>query len=92
MVIQETLRLYPPAAFVNREALEDITFKDMMMPKGINIQIPIPILQQHYQRPEKSGSDTIKGEGTRRWKLKHSLDNNASKSNARKCKAIRPAR
>ena len=48
MVIQETLRLYPPAAFVNREALEDITFKDMMMPKGINIQIPIPILQQHY--------------------------------------------
>ncbi|XP_075646980.1 cytochrome P450 714C2-like [Castanea sativa] len=48
MVIQETLRLYPPAAFVNREALEDITFKDMMIPKGINIQIPIPILQQHY--------------------------------------------
>ena len=48
MVIQETLRLYPLAAFVNREALEDITFKDMMMPKGINIQIPIPILQQHY--------------------------------------------
>ncbi|KAM3733397.1 hypothetical protein ACB098_11G132600 [Castanea mollissima] len=47
MVIQETLRLYPPAAFV-REALEDITFKDMMIPKGINIQIPIPILQQHY--------------------------------------------
>ena len=43
MVIQETLRLYPPAAFVNREALEDITFKDMMIPKGINIQIPIPI-------------------------------------------------
>ncbi|XP_023890887.2 cytochrome P450 714C2 isoform X2 [Quercus suber] len=48
MVIQETLRLYPPAAFVNREALEDITFKDMMIPKGINIQIPIPILQLHY--------------------------------------------
>ena len=40
--------------------------------------------------------DTIKGEGTRRWKRKHSYtvnkyrsENNASKS---KCKAIRPAK
>ena len=46
MVIQETLRLYPPAAFVIRAALEDITFKDIMISKGMNIQIPIPILQQ----------------------------------------------
>ncbi|KAL4597815.1 hypothetical protein ACB092_11G016100 [Castanea dentata] len=48
MVIQETLRLYPPATFVVREALEDITFKDIKIPKGINMQIPISILQQHY--------------------------------------------
>uniref|UniRef100_A0A7N2LIU4 Uncharacterized protein n=2 Tax=Quercus lobata TaxID=97700 RepID=A0A7N2LIU4_QUELO len=48
MVIQETLRLYPPVTFVVREALEDITFKDIMIPKGTNMQIPIPILQQHY--------------------------------------------
>uniref|UniRef100_A0A2N9FCT6 Cytochrome P450 n=1 Tax=Fagus sylvatica TaxID=28930 RepID=A0A2N9FCT6_FAGSY len=47
MVIQETLRLYPPAAFVIREALENITFKDIMISKGINVQIPIPILQRH---------------------------------------------
>ncbi|GMY22990.1 cytochrome P450 714C2-like [Fagus crenata] len=47
MVIQETLHLYPPAAFVIREALEDITFKDIMISKGINVQIPIPILQRH---------------------------------------------
>nr|XP_023888895.1 cytochrome P450 714C2-like isoform X1 [Quercus suber] len=46
MVIQETLRLYPPAAFVIRAALEDITFKDIMISKGMNIQIPVPILQQ----------------------------------------------
>ena len=46
MVIQETLRLYPPAAFVIRAALEDIKFKDIMISKGMNIQIPIPILQQ----------------------------------------------
>ena len=47
MVIQETLRLYPPTTFVIREALEDITFKDIMISKGINMQIPIPILQRH---------------------------------------------
>ena len=29
-------------------------------------------MQQHYHRPEKSGSDTIKGVETRRWKWKHS--------------------
>ncbi|GMY22973.1 cytochrome P450 714C2-like [Fagus crenata] len=47
ILIQETLRLYPPAAFVIREALENITFKDIMISKGINVQIPIPILQRH---------------------------------------------
>lgn len=47
MVIQETLRLYPPVAFVVREAFEDIKFKEIYVPKGINVQIPIPILHQH---------------------------------------------
>ncbi|KAF5732847.1 hypothetical protein HS088_TW17G00380 [Tripterygium wilfordii] len=46
MVIQETLRLYPPAVFVDRTALEDIEFKDIWIPKGLNLQIPIAILQQ----------------------------------------------
>ncbi|KAK4592586.1 hypothetical protein RGQ29_016923 [Quercus rubra] len=40
MVIQETLRLYPPVTFVVREALEDITFQDIMISKGINIITP----------------------------------------------------
>ncbi|PON58855.1 Cytochrome P450 [Parasponia andersonii] len=46
MVIQETLRLYPPAVFVIRNALQDIQLKDIVVPKGMNIQIPISILHQ----------------------------------------------
>ncbi|GMI74384.1 cytochrome P450, family 714, subfamily A, polypeptide 1, EUI-like p450 A1 [Hibiscus trionum] len=46
MVIQETLRLYPPATFAIRQALEDIDFKGITIPKDMNIQIPIPALQQ----------------------------------------------
>lgn len=48
MVIHETLRLFPPAAFVVRAASEDITFKDIMIPKGINFQIPIAMLHRQY--------------------------------------------
>ncbi|KAG8391479.1 hypothetical protein BUALT_Bualt01G0192000 [Buddleja alternifolia] len=68
MVIQETLRLYPPVAYVVREALQDIHFNGInipndiqiggisipndfnlgvTIPKGINIQVPIPIMHQH---------------------------------------------
>ncbi|PIN06544.1 Cytochrome P450 CYP4/CYP19/CYP26 subfamily [Handroanthus impetiginosus] len=47
-IILETLRLYPPVAYVVREALEDIHFKEIHIPKGINIQIPIPIM--HHRR------------------------------------------
>ncbi|EYU40339.1 hypothetical protein ABFS82_02G138400 [Erythranthe guttata] len=46
MVIQETLRLYPPVAYVVREALQDIDFKGLKIPKGINIQVPIPAMHQ----------------------------------------------
>lgn len=44
MVIQETLRLYPPGVFITREALEDIRFKNIVIPKGVNLQIPISLL------------------------------------------------
>ncbi|KAG8391478.1 hypothetical protein BUALT_Bualt01G0191900 [Buddleja alternifolia] len=47
MVIQETLRLYPPVAYVVREALQDIHLRGITIPKGINIQVPIPIMHQH---------------------------------------------
>ncbi|KAK7277203.1 hypothetical protein RIF29_18354 [Crotalaria pallida] len=57
MVIQETLRLYPPSAFVVREAYEDINLKGILIPKGMNIQIPIPLMQQD---PELWGPDAHK--------------------------------
>lgn len=46
MVLQETLRLYPPASSVNREVFKDIVFKGLLVPKGMNINIPMPILHQ----------------------------------------------
>ncbi|RDX65286.1 Cytochrome P450 714C2, partial [Mucuna pruriens] len=49
MVIQETLRLYPPAAFVVRTAFQDVTLKGLLIPKGMNIQIPLSLLQQDPQ-------------------------------------------
>ncbi|KAK0579239.1 hypothetical protein LWI29_023276 [Acer saccharum] len=37
MVIQETLRLYPPVAVVSREAFEDMIFGGINIPKGVNV-------------------------------------------------------
>ncbi|KAF2312643.1 hypothetical protein GH714_039357 [Hevea brasiliensis] len=54
MVIQETLRLYPPSMFVIREALEDIKLKNIMVPKGMDIQIPVAIL---HRNPDIWGPD-----------------------------------
>ncbi|PWA80366.1 cytochrome P450 714C2 [Artemisia annua] len=54
MVIQEALRLYPPVAFTVRETLKDIKFKNILIPKGINVQIVIPML---HQQAELWGSD-----------------------------------
>ncbi|EPS58338.1 hypothetical protein M569_16477, partial [Genlisea aurea] len=47
MVIQETLRLYPPVAYVVREALRDVSVGGITIPRGINIQIPIPSIHEH---------------------------------------------
>ncbi|KAJ9683760.1 hypothetical protein PVL29_016316 [Vitis rotundifolia] len=46
MVIQETLRLYPPAAFVSREALEEIQVGNFIVPKGVCIWTLIPTLHR----------------------------------------------
>nr|GEY96222.1 cytochrome P450 [Tanacetum cinerariifolium] len=54
MVIQEALRLYPPVAFTVREALKDIQFRNILIPKGIDVQTVIPMLHQH---PELWGPD-----------------------------------
>lgn len=54
MVIQETMRLYPPVVFVIRRAQQDLKFKYITIPKGMNIQIPIPVAQQN---PDLWGPD-----------------------------------
>ncbi|XP_042977311.1 cytokinin hydroxylase-like [Carya illinoinensis] len=41
MVINETLRLYPPATVLPRMALEDIKLSDLHIPKGLSIWIPV---------------------------------------------------
>ncbi|CAM8929431.1 hypothetical protein QQ045_023717 [Rhodiola kirilowii] len=47
MVIQETLRLYPPSAYVAREVFQDLKLKDILLPKGVNLRIPIPVIHRN---------------------------------------------
>ncbi|KAJ6861286.1 hypothetical protein NC651_037385 [Populus alba x Populus x berolinensis] len=46
MVINESLRLYPPATLLPRMAFEDIKLGDLHVPKGL--QIWIPVLAIHH--------------------------------------------
>ncbi|XP_010249510.1 PREDICTED: cytochrome P450 714C2-like [Nelumbo nucifera] len=55
MVIQETLRLFPPTSFVSREAFEEMQLGGFRIPKGVNIWIPIPTL---HRIPEIWGPDS----------------------------------
>lgn len=41
MVINESLRLYPPATVLPRMAFEDIKLGDLFIPKGLSIWIPM---------------------------------------------------
>ncbi|XP_042499557.1 cytochrome P450 714A1-like [Macadamia integrifolia] len=54
MVIQETLRLYPPGAFISRETLKDTKLGDLIVPKGIRLWTLIPTL---HRDPDIWGSD-----------------------------------
>lgn len=54
MVIQETLRLYPPATFVSREALADTRIGNIVVPKGVCIWTLIPTL---HRDPDIWGAD-----------------------------------
>ena len=54
MVIQEVLRLYPPGAFVSREAYEDIQIGNLHVPKGVCLWTLIPTM---HRDPEIWGPD-----------------------------------
>lgn len=41
MVINESLRLYPPATVLPRMAFEDLKLGDLHIPKGLSIWIPV---------------------------------------------------
>ncbi|KAK7340971.1 hypothetical protein VNO77_21690 [Canavalia gladiata] len=41
MVINESMRLYPPASVLPRMAFEDIVLGDLYIPKGLSIWIPV---------------------------------------------------
>ncbi|XP_059437592.1 cytochrome P450 714C2-like [Corylus avellana] len=46
MVIHESLRLYPPVPIVSREAMKDMKFGDIQVPKGVNVWILLVTLHQ----------------------------------------------
>ncbi|XP_027933569.1 cytochrome P450 714C2-like [Vigna unguiculata] len=57
MVINEALRLYPPVTVVSREALKDMKFGNLDVPKGFNLWIMVVSL---HTNPEIWGDDAYK--------------------------------
>ncbi|KAF8380718.1 hypothetical protein HHK36_028208 [Tetracentron sinense] len=57
MVIQETMRLYPSLPLVTREALQDMKFGDIHIPKGVNVWVSVLSL---HKDPEIWGTDADK--------------------------------
>ncbi|XP_004307754.1 PREDICTED: cytochrome P450 714A1-like [Fragaria vesca subsp. vesca] len=57
MVIQEVMRLYPPAAFVSREALEDTQVGNINIPKGVCLWTLIPTLHRDTETWGQDAND-----------------------------------
>ncbi|CAK9134893.1 unnamed protein product [Ilex paraguariensis] len=57
MVINESLRLYPPVVVVSREALTDMKFGNINVPKGVNLWTLVTTL---HTDPEIWGPDSYK--------------------------------
>ncbi len=56
MVVEETMRLYPPAWIIGRRALEDDEIDGFKIPKGINTLIPVYNIhrdERYWEEPEK---------------------------------------
>ncbi|EEE69674.1 hypothetical protein OsJ_29302 [Oryza sativa Japonica Group] len=63
MIIQETLRLYPPATLLPRMAFEDIQLGGLRLPRGLSVWIPVLAIHHdesiwgpdaHEFRPERA--------------------------------------
>ncbi|WOG98430.1 hypothetical protein DCAR_0417773 [Daucus carota subsp. sativus] len=46
MILLESLRLYPPAVFLNRAVYQDVKLGEIFLPAGVTVQLPI-ILMHH---------------------------------------------
>ncbi|CAK9183291.1 unnamed protein product [Ilex paraguariensis] len=57
MVINESMRLYPTAPIITREALQEMKFGGLTIPKGVTIWTFLPML---HQDPEIWGPDANK--------------------------------
>ena len=57
MVIHEALRLFPPVSVVSREAFKDMKFRDINVPKGVNVWTMVATL---HTDPEIWGDDAYK--------------------------------
>lgn len=55
MVINESLRLYPPVAVISREALKDMKFGEINVPKGVNLWTIVTTL---HTDPKIWGTDS----------------------------------
>nr|KAI8762865.1 cytochrome P450 3A41-like [Biomphalaria glabrata] len=59
-VLNETLRLHPPAPIVSRRAAETRTYGSITIPKGAGVTIPVDMIMRdpkHYPDPEKFDPD-----------------------------------
>tara|TARA_R110002072_G_scaffold142804_4_gene288362 strand:+ start:8533 stop:9861 length:1329 start_codon:yes stop_codon:yes gene_type:complete len=67
-VIEESMRLYPPAYFIDRLNLEEDFFKQMRIPKGSNLLFSIHEIHKHTAfwedptsfKPERFAENTLK--------------------------------
>jgi len=59
-VIEESMRLYPPAYFIDRINKEDDEFNDMILPKGSNLLFSVYEIHRHpdfWENPETFNPD-----------------------------------
>jgi cytochrome P450 len=59
-IFKETLRLYPPAYIIPREALQDVEIGGYLVPKGYHALIPVYVLHRnpdYFPNPEQFDPD-----------------------------------